>query len=322
LSSKNTYITFCKNNEQSIPLFFQPYWLDVVCADGHWDVVASDNNNDQASGFIVYYSTKKYGQSIVTMPPITPFSGLLLHNTADQKKVSFNKWETTMMRSLLQQLPKYYTYFNQCFHYTHQNWLPFYWADFQQTTRYSYVIEDLSAWSIEDTATNIRNKISKASKQLTIHEVQEVAEVYKMVGKVFGHKSVGLVLRLEMLEAVDLALAARNKRSIFVAVDEQQVVHGAIYVVYDHQSAYNLLLGSDPQYRQSGAVPLLLHHAIQHARSRVKSFDFEGSMLASLHDLFVGFGGVRKAYMRVFKTKNTFWDIIYRLKSRYDKSNR
>ena len=35
-------------------------------------------------------------------------------------------------------------YYNQNFHYSFLNWQPFYWKGYSQTTRYTYVIRDLS----------------------------------------------------------------------------------------------------------------------------------------------------------------------------------
>ena len=44
---------------------------------------------------------------------------------------------------LIEQLPKK-ALFQQNFHYNFTDWLPYYWAGFEQSTRYSYVLENLS----------------------------------------------------------------------------------------------------------------------------------------------------------------------------------
>ena len=47
------------------------------------------------------------------------------------------------MAKLLELLPLAH-FFYQRFDTEFTNWLPLYWANFNQTTRYTYVIEDLS----------------------------------------------------------------------------------------------------------------------------------------------------------------------------------
>ncbi len=321
-SNKEAYIQYCSQNEDKIPLFFNPFWLDTVCYKGSWDVLIPSDLKDGENAFLVYFLTKKYGQQIITMPPLTPFSGLVLDNQNDQKAINSSKWESRVTEQLVAQLPKNITYYNQSMYYKYQNWLPYYWKAFQQTTRYSYVIEDLSTWSIEDAASNIRNKIAKANKLLTISEIDDVDVVYRLVKTVFENKNINMPFEIDMLENLDAHLKSIDRRKIYISKDDEGNIHAAIYIVYDKENVYNLMLGSDPYHRQSGAVPQLLNHAIEKAKTIVNRFDFEGSMLLSLNDLFSGFGGTRKAYLRIYKTKNWLWDILYRLKDRNDQNNR
>lgn len=51
--------------------------------------------------------------------------------------------EKQLMTELTEQLPRF-DLFRQNFHYSITNWLPFYCKGFQQTTRYTYRLSDLS----------------------------------------------------------------------------------------------------------------------------------------------------------------------------------
>ena len=51
--------------------------------------------------------------------------------------------EKRLLGELIEMLPPF-DVFRQCFSPTLTNWLPFYWAGFQATVRYTYRIEDLS----------------------------------------------------------------------------------------------------------------------------------------------------------------------------------
>jgi len=121
---------------------------------------------------------------------------------------------------------------------------------------------------------------------------------------------------------LDTWLLNQNKRIILGAKDKFGHIHACIYLILDQDKSYSMMIGSDVNSRKNGAIPFLLHHAILESGKRVKSFDFEGSMLESLFDLFAGFGGKLTPYYRIYKAKNIFWDIAYRIKSYYDNHNR
>lgn len=72
-------------------------------------------------------------------------------------------------------------YYNQNFHYSISNWLPFYWKGFRQTTRYTYVIEDIS--DIENVFKNFdyskKKNINKARKTVRIKYDLSAQEFYE-----------------------------------------------------------------------------------------------------------------------------------------------
>ncbi len=321
-SDKEKYIRFCDDYQTKIPVFYQYWWLDAVCKNGTWEVILYENRQNEILACLPYFVTKKFGQKIITMPPLTPFTGVLTFLLNTKKEVNQSKNEQKIIKSLLSQLPKDITYYTQSFYYSFDNWLPFYWQKYQQTTRYSYVIDDIGNWSVAETAINIRNKINKAEKILTFEEINDPEILYHLVNKGLEDKKLKIVLSLEKFISLDEVLVSKNKRKIFIAKDAENRIHACIYLVFDSHSAYNLLLGSDPFLRKSGAIPYILSKAILEAGKYVNVFDFEGSMLSPLNDLFGGFGGKRRSYYRIYKTKNIFWDIVYQIKNRYDKNNR
>lgn len=321
MTPKEKYKLFCDTYPE-IPIFFQPFWLDNVMSGGDWDVIMNTDSTDNINSFLVYYTTTKYGRKVINMPPITPFSGIIILNDGTIKVESKNKKIVSLTLNLLDQLPKNIIYYSQSYHYTFDNWLPFYWNQYVQTTRYSFVIDDLIKWSLDDVSPNIRNKISKASKLLHIEELENIDILYDLIKKSLTNKKLSLNITKNQLQNLDDQLQTRGQRLILGAKTDSGEICASIYVVFDSKSAYNLLLGSDPLLRQNGAVPFVIYHAILESSKRVKTFDFEGSMLESLFDIFSGFGGSLKPYYRIYKAKNIFWDITYRIKSYYDKSNR
>ena len=90
-------------------------------------------------------------------------------------------------------------------------------------------------------------------------------------------------------------------RRIFLAADEAGTAHAAVYLVWDDDTVYYLMSGSDPELRKSGAVSLCLWEAIRYSVGRFQRFDFEGSVVEPIERYFRSFGSERVEYYRVFR---------------------
>jgi len=62
---KEKYILFCQE-ENAIPIFSQPWWLDAVCDYGYWDVAIVERGG-QIWATMPYYIRKRYGFTFITM---------------------------------------------------------------------------------------------------------------------------------------------------------------------------------------------------------------------------------------------------------------
>ncbi|MEZ4909291.1 MAG: hypothetical protein R2774_00355 [Saprospiraceae bacterium] len=310
------------NNEAKLPIFFRPWYLDKVCTHGEWHVILSLDGENKIEGVLVYYLTSKKFQKVIIMPPLIPYLGIWIPSLRNEKATYKLRKETNIIRNLISKIPKDVTLYRQSYLTEFENWLPFHWARFNQTTRYTLTIENLSTWSIHDVATNVRNKINKAQKSLQI-ELNCLPEiVYQQTKSIMKEKNIDIVWPKELFLSLDQELSLRNKRLIIAAKDNTNQIHASSYIVIDNGTAYMLILGSDKNLRKSGAIPFVIYHSILEASKYVNKFDFEGSMLESLFDLFSGFGGKLTPYLSIYKTKNGFWEIIYNLKTLYDNNNR
>lgn len=278
----------------------QPWWLDAV-APGAWDEVTVEKGG-QCFARMPYVLGKKRGHTLLTMPPLTqalgpwlrPYSGKYAGRLSEEKK---------LMTALIDQLPPFGR-FVQRFHHSITNWLPFYWKGFQQTTRYTYVIEDLTdleaVW--EETRQNIRTDVRKAKKQVEVRTDLDVHAFLDLNDKTFKRQGLNPPYSRELVERLDQACRDHQCRRIFFAEDGQGQRHAAIYLVWDEQAAYYLMGGADPALNQSGATGFLIWEAIKYAATVTGSFDFEGSMMEPVERFVRAFGARQKPYFEVTRT--------------------
>ncbi|MFN2567920.1 MAG: GNAT family N-acetyltransferase [Gemmatimonadaceae bacterium] len=278
-------------------LFDEPWWLTAV-APGQWGAVEIERGG-QVVARLPYVIRRRLGVTALTMPPLTPRLGpwLAPSNAKPANQLAHQK---DLMTELIQGLPPHH-YFLQHFHYAITNWLPFHWQGFEQTTRYTYVLDNLSdlenVWA--GLLVNIRTDIRKAQKQVQVRTDLDLDRFLEISSLTFARQGEASPYSRALVERVDAACAARGVRRMFFAEDAQGRIHAAIYLVWDSQSAYYLLGGGDPALRNSGATSLVLWEAINFAATVTQRFDFEGSMLEPVERFFRAFGARQVPYFRV-----------------------
>jgi lipid II:glycine glycyltransferase (peptidoglycan interpeptide bridge formation enzyme) len=280
-------------------IFSQPWWLDAVAPDS-WDAIKIEKGG-QIFARLPYVIKRKYGLTMLTMPKLTqtlgpwlrPYPGKYANKLSEEKE---------LMDELIDRLPQF-DVFKQNFHYSIVNWLPFYWSGFEQTTRYTYVIKSLidldQVWNEFDS--NTRKRIRKAKKEVFVHNDHSVNEFLDLNEMTFQRQDLSLPYSRDFVRRIDKACVEHNCRKMFFAKDHKGRLHAAIYLVWDDQSAYYLMGGSDPNLRNSGAMSLLMWEAIQYAATVTNTFDFEGSMIESVERHFRSFGAKQKRYFQVTK---------------------
>jgi hypothetical protein len=289
-----------------LPLYFQPWWLDAVAGEDGWDVVIAQDRGDKLTGVWVFCMKRFWGIRAIRMPGLTAYSGPLLfypdNLTAADARYAFEK---KVLKELLNQLPDV-SFFYQEWHPLLQNWLPAYWRGYRQTTHYTYRLEhpaDLNV-AYKGFRSNVRNHIRGAEKTVRVAESDDLESLFRLYQLSLLRQGKKPPVSREVLQRADLVLRERNQRLMLLAEDDLGQIHAGIYLTWDSTTAYYLLSGTDPAYRSSGALYLLVWHAIQYAGREGLSFDFEGSMLEPVEEVFRGFGGKLTPHHKIFRAPN------------------
>lgn len=289
--------------EPSIPLFGQAWWLDATVDEGSWDVVLVEKGNAIVAA-MPYVIRKCQGFTLLGQPALTQALGPWLRETegkSSTKLAQHKDW----LQALIAQLPSF-DHFTQNWHWQMGNWLPFYWAGFQQTTRYTYILQALgdeqTLW--RGLRENIRREIKKASNRfyLRVRDDLTVDDFLVLNRMVFTRQDMALPYTEAVVRKLDQACVARQARKIFIAEDEQGRRHAGVYIIWDGNSAYYLMGGGDPELRNSGATSLCMWEAIKFAATVTHRFDFEGSMIEPVERFFRAFGAQQTPYFKVSKT--------------------
>lgn len=309
---KEAYRKLCEDRKD-IPLFQQAWWLDAT-AGNSWDVVLVEKGG-KFEAALPFIMKKRYGLRVITQPALTQFLGPWLVPSSGKKAKQIAR-EKDLMQALIDQLPEHHIY-RQSWSSARQNWMPFYWRGFSQTTRYSYQLQDLGdldqVW--DGFQASIRGDIRKATKQgVVVSNEANIDNFISLNNKVFERQEKPVPYSESFVKNIDKVASKRGQRAIFVAKDQEGQQHAAVYLVWDSQSAYYLMGGGDPVLRNSGATSLCMWEAIKFASNVTQKFDFEGSMIEPVERFFRAFGGDPVPFFTISRVENRWLKVALSVK--------
>lgn len=313
LSQKEKYRQLSET-ESSIHLPARGWWLDAVAGVDNWDVAIVEKNEEIVAA-LPYILVQKAWFKIIKMPKLTPGLGLWLKYPDGQKYATKLAYEMKLIDELIDQLPHFHR-FHQRFHHGFTNWLPFFWRGFEQTTRYHYIIPDLS--NVENVFNNfrdnIRREIRKAQKSLKITSGNDVDKLYDLINLTYARQNLPVDFSKNVLRNIVNACDQRSCQKIFFAEDSDGNLHASLILVWDENMAYYLQGGNHPDLRNSGAASLVMWEAIQFASTVTQQFNFAGSMIPSIERFFRGFGATQVPYFSIYKNNLFFklWQTFFR----------
>jgi hypothetical protein len=283
-------------------LFHKSWWLDAV-APNKYAILTIKNNNQILAAWPLTFK-KIAGLNLIILPQLTPKLGIILAPPRKLKYPEQLSYDMELMHELIGLLPRH-SLFYQRFSTQFTNWLPLYWANFRQTTRYTYVIEDLSY--LDEVWKNVRystkRKINRARNQgIEVINDLSLKNLLDLNDLTYSRQKLTVPYSREYVQRIDEACEKNNASKKFFAVDKNGQIHAAIYIVYDQKTAYYLFGGGDPSLNYQGAHFLVLWEAIKFAGQVSLSFDFEGSMHRNIEPVFRSFGGIQKPYMEITRS--------------------
>ncbi|OAV74356.1 putative protein involved in methicillin resistance [Bacteroidales bacterium Barb7] len=305
MTNKDKYRALCQT-EPSIPLFSRDWWLDAVCGgENGWDVLLVEEDGQVAAALPLYIPYK----GVVAMPLYTQSMGPWFAPASENTKyVTGLGRRQAFCKTFIKTLQNDYPRFQQNFHYGITDWLPFYWEGYQQTTRYTYLLQDLSnldaVW--KEMSQHTRRNITRAKEKYAIAVKKGISatELVKVCAKTFARQGVPFpATYARLLERLVALCRSRGQGDVWGGYDREGHLCAAVFVVWQESSAYYLAGGGDPLYRDSSAHSFAMWEAIRHVALSGKSrqFDFEGSMLPGVERFFREFGAVQMPYFAVSK---------------------
>ena len=305
---KEVYRELCRQ-EPSIPIFSRDWWLDATCCENNWDVVLVEKDGVVVAAMPFLVRTR-LSKIYLGQPALTQKLGPWIRYPDTIKRAKKIALEIELMTRLIGALPRF-DHFEQTFDYSYRNWLPFYWQGFHQTTNYTYVIDDIQAPEevLAKFSHSKRKDIKKALKVVEVKFDMSAEDFYRHHMRTLLQRDKTISYSPKLLENILNACHLNDAGRIIYAIDVNGAVHAALLVIWDEESAYNLISTIDQDHSSSGATSLLILEMIKYLSDKTKRFDFEGSMIQGVEFSFRQFGTEQMPMHRVSKTNSKLIDF-------------
>ena len=302
--NRQLYTLFCE--QEQLPIFFQPWWLDVTVGATNWDVALHFDKQNEIIAVLPFVVKKKLGFPLLSHPKLTPHLGPWIKPNPDQLKSSrkFDQ-EIKYYKSLIQQLPNtFYTNFN-CLP-TVANALPFYWSGYDVSTLYTYQLSlELSVQQLyTQLKGSVRTEIKSAAGHLQWRQVENLNEIWHLQELTYMNQGVEHPFDLNFFKKVDEAVVQQADRLLVGLKNKSGDWVAFSYFLIDGQTAYLLLTGRASKIDKGNAISYLLWESIKYLKEKVTVLDFEGSMNQGIEKRYRSFGGKQIPYFKLSKSKN------------------
>ena len=304
-------VTKCANN-----IFEQPWWLNTVAKNRWQDITIVENNEVIARWPVV--SKKRFLFQRITMPKLTQTLGIWIKPAESAEPDTLSRLKEITI-DLLGKIPHAHDFkvrLDSSFNY----FLPFHWRGYSIKPLITYKITDLK--NPDDIFSNFdkstKRKINSAKKKLVIREDLDIDVLIRVVNLTYQAQNRKSPISVDLIKSIDEACKRNGTGKMLAAVDDAGNVHACTYFVFDENTFYYLIPGSDPQYKSSNAQSLIIWEAIKIASSLSREFDFEGSMIEGIEKFFRQFGAKPVVYYQISKIPFIF-EIFELLKPKIKK---
>lgn len=299
-----TFRAFATASSERIPLFHQPWWLDLTSPNSSWSAITATADG-VVVGYLVFRPKLLLGFRAVIQPEEGFFAGPFFPQSEGGSNLKPED-QRRIIEGFAAALENY-TIYRQYWHHSVRDWSPFYWRGYRQTTRYTYQLNntpDLEA-TFAAFSGNIRRLIRKAQgsaetrwdDSVPVNEYLELNRVtYSRQGERYPHND-------KILQPLFAAGLRKNLVKILgVRNRDGQLVAANVYGI-DALCVYYLQGASTDWGRRSGAVALCFWEGVRLSASSGLPFDFEGSMLRGVEKYVRTYGAEQVEYYAVSRLR-------------------
>jgi hypothetical protein len=275
-------------------IYGKSWYLDAL--QSKYKILVTINDKEIYAGIVL----TKNEIGTYSNPLLCKYLGIFYKRLDGNKQKNESK-RVQLAKELIEEMKGIKT-FDYTFHPNYKNWLPFYWAGFKQTTKYSYRL-DLNK-DINELYKNFhkdhRYEIRKAEDSgVKLSYQYNFESFYQLIDYTFKSQGSSAPFNRMILENYINELQ-KQKSIMFINSQDEKEITATLACVYDNNTAFLILNGSNDIGRKKGHNTFLIFQTLNFFIGKVNVFDFEGSMIKGIESFYRKFGGDFVEYYQIY----------------------
>lgn len=271
MTNKERYTEWA-GQQDFMPVFMQPWWMDAVCAGKEWDVLLAEDEEGQIVGAMPFLLRRRAWFRYIIMPQQTQIGGIWV-----TPEITADKWK---IAEVCRQLKEQMDAMHLAFYY--QQYMPnslcvdaMRGLGFKTKERITYRVDDLSDLDAL-IASFSKNKRRQLQKALSLHAERgmDVEEFYRFHTYCLAARNRKIRYSREFLLVLERKAKRQGQCQIIRICNADGKTYAAAFLVWDKHYLYYLIPCYDPAFSDSGAGALLALEAMKFAREKQVHFDF------------------------------------------------
>ena len=306
--NKEKYIQLCEAEGSRIPLFQQYWWMETVCEGKQWDVLLSQRDG-RIEGALPYLLGRKCGLKYILQPQLTQFCGPWYNCPENVDRLEFEHRVGGDLAAQLNALGARICLMH--FSPTVTDWLPFRWAGYQQTTRYTYRFPSIAdPDSLFQHASRVRRRHMEEVESLCRIEknidLKEFIAFHKAYYERRGERD---LIPERLIENVCTTAIGRGQGLLWGLRSDDGALQATWFVAFDDRCGYSLLLAIGEK-APTNAMTYLMWQVLKHLSTLTQAFDFEGSIEPGLELFYRTFGTTQTPFFEVSRFRPRMLQLI------------
>lgn len=279
--------------------------MEAVCEGKQWDVLLACRPDGTVEGALPYLHGSRLGLRYILQPELTQYNGPWYNHPEGSTSAERIALENRVGEALAKQLEALrINIFSQNFSPAVTNWLPFHWASYHQTTRYTYRFPSIAdPDALISQASGARRKnLSTLAGTCTVDTSTLTPETFARMHNGYWKRRSGNDLLTEDFVARVCTAALERGQGLLWGLRNEEKLLCAAFVAYDERCAYALLSAANEE-APANAQTYLDWQMIRHLSDRTQAFDFEGSMEPGGEFYYRSFGTEQTPYFHITRCR-------------------
>jgi hypothetical protein len=248
------------------------------------------------------------GKTIVTNLPLTQYSGPFIFYPKNLNKSDIQSFENKVYTSIIEQLDsKNIDFIEINCHHSFKNWQQFFWSGYKQTTKYTYILENISNKETllkEMSYSQRAKRIKKAKNDYYFSLELSAEEFYDFYKSNLKDLDKTIFYSKDFFLKLYNAAKERNQGQIISIYSKDNELLAALWTIWDSEFAYNMIMTSDKKKKCSEGTTLLIWETIDFLKDKTKNYDFEGSMIKGVALRNQSYGATALPYHSISKSNS------------------